>query len=543
MTGSKSKTEKIAVASSESGKNLSPFYLGLIIFCSVSILACLVIFIRIILRSDIFLWDESHHAFYGLQLFNAIRAGDGDNFWFWTHRQAYWPFFHSWLLSLFFLLFGLSATTARAMNLLIFFITAILVYCTAVRLDEKAGWRIGLIAGLLVLASPLMVTYAGQNMLEGLGALEFILALFLYFVAREKRGWAWFAWPGIVIGLSIITKYNYAYLLIASFAIIGLADLPIFKNKITLLEWIYQYGMLAVPSIIISLLWFLSGDSNRKIQMLLWTKSEVAGKQSILQGFWNNFVFYPQVIIHDCCFSPWLGLLIFLSLLVPLSVFGFKKLRAPYLMVWVSTLLLTFTIGNKMGRLLHIVVPVIFIIAAAAAVYFFDLIRNRFKQNGAILSVLLLLLVPAALSFPRLLKTYNGDMTDMIMEKPEKLQDVINYFRDNIPRDRSVSTALSLGRMSPYDFYFYFNDWQAPFLGYNDSNNPNFSESDYFITIKIKDPNILPAEDDSVNRWNAWLDTAQQAGKIRLLKEREFTSLGLTAKIYMSTAINLLRIN
>jgi len=44
---------------------------------------------------DVFLWDESHHGFYGMQIYNDLRTFDLGAFWAHTNNQALWMPLHS----------------------------------------------------------------------------------------------------------------------------------------------------------------------------------------------------------------------------------------------------------------------------------------------------------------------------------------------------------------------------------------------------------------------------------------------------------------
>ncbi|HVN67889.1 MAG TPA: hypothetical protein VMT55_05905, partial [Candidatus Sulfotelmatobacter sp.] len=95
---------------------------------------------------DVFLWDESHHGFYAMQIFDDLRQADWNSFWAHTNSQALWMPLHSWLVGTFLYFFGFSYATARCASLFLFFLGALLVYLISVELSKENGWLVGLIA-------------------------------------------------------------------------------------------------------------------------------------------------------------------------------------------------------------------------------------------------------------------------------------------------------------------------------------------------------------------------------------------------------------
>lgn len=499
------------------------FYLtlALIFFCSAAI------FVTCILPADSFHWDESHHALYGLWLANDLRLGDWDSFWANTHHQALWPFFHSWLLAIFFLVFKVSFTSARFCSLVLFALTAFFIYQVSGKIRKQAGWQVGLLAVIFFLTSPLMVSFAAQNMLEMLGALELVLAVYCYLLAEEKKAWPWYLLTGVILGLTVVTKYNYAFLILASFAVINCLDLFKGANR----SWLIKAACLAAPVIVIAWWWFTSDDPDRKWQMLFWSKHEVADNQQILGSLLLNLWFYPQAIVKDYFFSPWLGLLSLAALVWAWWQKNNQHILTLNLIVWTTLFLSIFIIGNKMNRLIFMVAPLIFILLATMIVLIMD--KRRWHKG-----LLALLIIPLVFSLPWLVNIYLGNFPTIphglqIPRSQEKMADVLTFFHDTLPKDKSFSTGINIGGyISPYVLYFFFHDWRAPFYTPYQANNPGFLQSPFFITVEIAQPDKYPAIDDSVNKWNSFLRDLSNSGKINLFKEKQFKSIGVIAKIY-----------
>src|SRR3989338_425441 len=155
----------------------SPFARGLIFVIITSLLIGGVIFFNRILAVDAFTSEEAQHALYGFWIWRDIQTLDLGAFGYDTQRQMVWPFLHSWFLGLVFLIFAPGYVSARLLSLFFFLAAMILIYLFSNELCDKKSWRVGVFAVLLALTSHLMIEFASLNMIEGLGALLFILSL------------------------------------------------------------------------------------------------------------------------------------------------------------------------------------------------------------------------------------------------------------------------------------------------------------------------------------------------------------------------------
>jgi hypothetical protein len=164
------------------------------------------LFVTQVLGGDSFSREEAQHALYALWISKDIKAADLGAFGYDTQRQMFWPFFHSWVLGLVYLVLGISYVTTRFLSLIIFGATLLLMYFAALHFSAKRGWKIGLLAVSLALSSPLMLQYSTQNTLEGLGALIFLAAFYFYAYCEERKLTIEYLILGILIGLSIYTN-------------------------------------------------------------------------------------------------------------------------------------------------------------------------------------------------------------------------------------------------------------------------------------------------------------------------------------------------
>ena len=517
---------------------LSTFQKGLIIVLLAFIFFGGTIFVNRILYADAFSKEEAQHALYALWLTKDLKSLDWGSFWYDTQRQMFWPFFHSWVLSLFFLLLGASYISARLLSFLIFFAILVLMYIIANRFSEKEGWKIGLLSVFLALSSPLMVRFAAENTLEGLGALIFLAAYYLYLVSETKWLTIYYVFLGILVGLSIYTNYLYAYFMIPAFIVVALGKLgPTLvevrklsrrgeKAAYPFLWWAYRKLIFLVVLFLVASAWFFTSTFSRKILLFLQATLRYAGGEGA-GGFWQNLLFYPKAIIQNYAFSPWLGALIVISLFMPFIAFKYLQLGKLFTFIWTVIVLATLTIPSRAPQFIYIIAPFLFLVFASAVFY----LKDRLKQYGGVF--LFIIFVPLLVSLPNLSRVY------FPARPAENMAGVLNYFHGEVLPRYPVAAAVNLQHLNPETIAFHFWGWNAPVLADPVMGEDEmFSNARYFITVELDPGSPYASEnlDDSIYRWNAFLSLKRGLGEVREYSQRRFSDIGLTAKIYEKTA-------
>jgi 4-amino-4-deoxy-L-arabinose transferase-like glycosyltransferase len=92
-------------------------------------------------------------------------------------------------------------------------LTVLLIYLIAARLTESR--KAGLLAGALAAIYPPFILANGLILSEVLNTAVFVLAIWLVFVAAERRSWWWFALVGIAMGLAVLVRPVSAPLIVA----------------------------------------------------------------------------------------------------------------------------------------------------------------------------------------------------------------------------------------------------------------------------------------------------------------------------------------
>jgi len=516
---------------------LSLFWKGFIFVLAAVILVGGVVFANRILAGDAFTKEEAQHALYGYWLARDIQTLNLSAFCYDTQRQMVWPFLHSWLLSIFFLIFGTSYVSARLLSLFLFFGTVILIYLLSDKLCDEKGWKVGIVASLMALTSPMMIRFATENMIEALGAFLFIAAAYLYMHSEERKITIEYLFLAVLIGLSIYTSYLYAYLLIPAFLVMTLVKLgPLTREAVRLKKlgeehavhfiwWSYRKAIVLGVILVFCGLWF-SVSFSRKVSLLITSIFRSSGGV-VVPGIWQNLFYYPKVIISQVSFSPWLGALVLASLLLPNIIFHYKQLKRVYSYVLTVILLLTLTISVKAPQMIFIIVPLLFIIAAAVLVYLFEVIRQN-NPRGA-LAFLLILLLPAAVSLPQAYAAWFPE------RQPQNLVNVMEFFELQVPLDASIKTELNLVRLGPETIRFHLRKHKDVLLSdLSIIDGEMLDNAAYYLTIELDPGSIYQkdVQDDSLLRWNDWLMVKQMNEEITLYSSRRFNSIDLTAKIY-----------
>ncbi|MBI5399102.1 glycosyltransferase family 39 protein [Candidatus Saganbacteria bacterium] len=407
-----------------------------------TLLACLYAYFQFLSPLDVFLWDESHHGLYGMQIYNDLRTSDWGMFWEHTNNQALWMPIHSWLDGIFLCLFGFSYASARASSLLLFFLSSILVFFIGRKLSKEKGWLIGLIGLSLFLSSPILLHLATVNMQEMLGI--FILLLLAYFMIKFiliETAWKYLC-LGALLSIAYWAKSNFALQLIFGVGLFQLSLLwginqkpseiePVKQNKYVkkqpkvaiknnllslvfsndnkLIAWIVNNILIIAGFLPLFILWWAMPPFERKygLGVLFRTQSLSDPSFSPIAGFIKAMIFYTQSLITSYTFSLWIGLGLLFSLFVSFWFFKDKKIRLISLLFWTNLLFISYISSNNIQeRYLSTASPLVFLLLAYFVVLFFDYVKSlKFTSNYALVFILLLVLVASdSLSLTRYTK-------------------------------------------------------------------------------------------------------------------------------------------
>src|SRR5690606_431702 len=105
-----------------------------------------------------------------------------------SYRQVRYPPLHSWILAVVFLLRGANISSVALVSLGFYALGAGLIYLAGGQLSRGRINVVGAVAALLWLATPTVIDYSIQGMLEmpGLAALCLVILIFLKLLADDE---------------------------------------------------------------------------------------------------------------------------------------------------------------------------------------------------------------------------------------------------------------------------------------------------------------------------------------------------------------------
>ncbi len=176
-------------------------------------------------------WDGFDRCAWGAGLWTTLKNGDFYLFWHYTNQQVVWPFLHSWMTTVMFLLFGPTLPAARMVALLSYVGCACLMmiwFIRARRIDSDQQTSNPFVhtvgaasAWVLFTTSPSVAAHAVSIMSEITGLLLVLAALCALPDKKEDSIWRTIV-AGFFLGLLFYYKYNYAVL---TFVGVGLSRL------------------------------------------------------------------------------------------------------------------------------------------------------------------------------------------------------------------------------------------------------------------------------------------------------------------------------
>ena len=164
------------------------------------------------------LWDEAAHGLAGLDLADALRAGDLPGLLRVLNERVTWPFVHALLLLPGFLLLGSGYATGDVVSAVLLGGTAVAAFAAGLALHPTRGPWLGAMAAVLLLLAPAYRLHGTLTMLEVPGALLLAIALAWYVRAGlagepgTPRSRSALRAAGIASATLFLTKYNYGLL-------------------------------------------------------------------------------------------------------------------------------------------------------------------------------------------------------------------------------------------------------------------------------------------------------------------------------------------
>ena len=290
--------------------------------------------------------DEARHATSALELALDLRAGDFGAFFAHSYQHTWYPPAFYWLEAFALSIFGPSALVARVVGLVCLFAAALVIYAIGLELDEKWGWLAGLVAAALTLASQPILVHSALVMLEIPGLLVSALTLWGYLRAvRHPAAWR-FALVSILMALTMLTKYPYGIVVVASIAAVEVpaALLSLVREGVVARpwgsmarRWLWLFG----PFLLVMLIWFAGPY---KIAGLV-DYAGAAAQEELLSE--ENLIFYPRSMVYHYAPSPVFAPLMLAGLIWAAARWRDRRVRLLLIYFLIGLLVMTVKLLNQ----------------------------------------------------------------------------------------------------------------------------------------------------------------------------------------------------
>lgn len=307
-----------------------------------------------ILPSGDFGWDEAAHALRGLIIARDLEQGDWLSFLYDSYRQVYWPPVHSWLTGIAFLLGGTNTVAARTVSLVTFVMASWGIYVAGLLLRKQNAEMGAIIALILFISCPSLISFAGKSMLEIPGLFALILAFVVHFKLIQARSSPpAYVLLGLAVAATYFVKSNYGVLLFLALLISWLIDAK-FRPRL-LFRRTHIYTVL--PLIIIFLIWFAYPAKLAETWRTMLNRPFGGVEPFSAAGL----LFYPSAFFRVLG-SVWIGGLLLVSAVVGLRFSQNKNIR--FLIVLVLTQIAIGQIHHtKVDRHLFPILPALFLLS------------------------------------------------------------------------------------------------------------------------------------------------------------------------------------
>jgi hypothetical protein len=337
-------------------------------------------------------FDEAAHILPAAQAADDLRRLDFVSFLRHSYYQdaiAQYPFFHSWLMSPFFLLASPSLTVGRVVNVAFVCLSVLLAFFLAGELSPRKDlrWLASWVGAEMVLAVMPLWVYGSRVYLEPAGLLVTLAALFCYVKASpECAGRFWLVCTSLLAAACFFTKYSFGLFVLGG---LGLSEA---------LGWLAMRRRpgirclcLFAPCVVMLLLWLVNPD--KLIGFLAYSRA-----QDPNMALWSigSLTYYLRSVSQVYVTTP----LVFVLMLLGVG-YSVCRMRDHRYCALVSYLLVSFVmvtlVPQKSHRFAYTIAPVALLLGGVGAVCVVERLFGVFRSPGlrygaAVLLVLLLCL-------------------------------------------------------------------------------------------------------------------------------------------------------
>ncbi len=387
-------------------------------------------------------WDEWERCAWASNIWYDLLHFDIVLFWNHTNTQVVWPFLHSWVTGILFVLFGPTLETARLVSLLSLFGSALILLYFFLKRADPFDWIAGIVAWILFSTSPLIIQHAASVMSE-LPGLFLVLLVLLVWPDNTETGKRRLILAGFFMGLLFYYKYNYAFL--TYFALI---TATLFKERFHIRVLLSkQYDLLFGLPLTMLLLWLLPSFS-RKIAGLV---GFALNNPNVRMPFTlSSFLYYPERIPLEYFASPFFA--IASLVLVVIAVFLSKTIRLtnPVVTCFLIHFLAAVIHPMKDARFMFIPMGLFFLLTgeSVSAMLRRIFLISETRRHHAILLLLLPLLIPTFVYQTKVFRQANISKEQFFLAP---IQTVINHTQ----KTDNIAFLISHDQISPPAITYY----------------------------------------------------------------------------------------
>ena len=388
------------------------------------------IYITIIKYRNIpFPYDSAGHAFEGLRIAEDIKAFDIISFVSDTYSQAFWPFFHSWLLAPAFILFGYSYTVARSVSLFCFILFILTLYGIGTQMSDRHGHWVGIISICLALTSLPFLVLSAMSMSEIPGLLMTFLTFLFYLNALKQKKTYLFFCTSIFMALTFFTKWHHGV-----FVITAIFLTQIIQSKRL---WSRDNANLLFPFLSIAAIWFIYP---RHITSFYHHSTF----QPHFYKFFSleNWLFYPKSFLQIYHASTIIAIIVLIGFIYSLTRIKEPKIMLFAIHVLVGITLMTIKLDNR-HRYIISLVPSIWILASTQLVHIFHRFRYNINRNKltlvSTLVIMSVLFLTGSLSVARVYVKYPQSLVKYNYYSDDHLDKAYKFISDNAAEDNQIA--------------------------------------------------------------------------------------------------------
>jgi hypothetical protein len=396
-----------------------------------------------------FAWDSAGHAWEGLIIARDFLCGDILSLAADTWRQAWWPFFHSWLLAPAFIFLGNTYVAARILSLICFLGFLITSHLIACELSKERGPWVGLITIILASTSLPILTLSAMSMTE-IPALFFCsLSLLFYMKALRCEKACWLIGASLSMAAAFFTQTHLGLFLIGAILLTQATG----KHKIlsSFNKWLWG------PALLIAVFWF--ADSRHIL--LFYSHSTF---QPEFYKFWSmeNWLFYPHAFLFSYHPVVWEALAIAMGFFVSLARLRDPAVRVLFFNVLVGFVLMIFKLDHRM-RYIITIVPCLWLLGSLGitdiALFMTRSLKKPMKRAAVLTTAGVLCCI---LLGPSVMARYRNYAQFSLRDElwcDERQGKAYEFIADNVSRD--------CNHFSLFTSFDYYNSLKSPTIRWN----------------------------------------------------------------------------